>query len=200
MVRAFDILRELVTKVFINDDSQAIDYAETIPYFLSGEYAMSPMGAWLGPVTLEAGVPFEVRLFDIPVVKGGKGENENAGVFLPTGYLGYSGTNYPNEVAEFLKVLSSEKVGMRIIEKGDVPTNLDALGRIDEVEVTESFKEIIDFTRNIGISFEAPDTGFPLEIVFLFFDAGQKILENVETVDEILTELQEKTEAIRKSQ
>ena len=194
-VKAFDYLKELGEKGYLNDDMSALTDEEASVLFYTGEAAMHPLGNWMvADMRENASDIFDCDYFNLPAIEGGKGDQTSI-MGVTTGYVINAKTELYDEAVAFLKVFTSRERMVAMAGEGYLPPAPDII-TLDNADalVLKMLDETLAGTDTV---IAPPDTGYNLEIADNLYFAIAKVMTGTLDSAAVLAELDEAVAHLR---
>ncbi|WP_176759099.1 ABC transporter substrate-binding protein [Alkaliphilus peptidifermentans] len=187
-IEAIEYLKDLVDKGYFNNGFNSIEHNMAIEMFYSGETAMM----YLELIEFgEVDKDFkgnEWGFFPLPAIEDGKG-NQNHITGAPDGFMISSKTKYPDEAIAFLKFLTSQEMGEKLVTTLGWPSAV--IGALNEnnaepylIKGMKALEEADDMALWL-------DTDIHIKISDVYLPGLQEVLNGRKTPEALMKEVQE---------
>lgn len=181
VVAAMDVVAELADAGVVNDSLNAIADDEGAQLFFQEVAAMHPIGSWLVSWAIEEAPDLEFDYFNLPAIEG---EADPGSVMaVATGYVVNAESPNIELAVEFLTMFSSPEFTAEMVAAGGTPM---ASGAMDDPEIDERLRRLMDDINEAPSLIAPPDTGYDLKIADALYGAISEVLGGVSTPDEAL--------------
>jgi len=189
-IKGLEIFKELTS--YMGDVSTAIDHEAARNMFASGEVPILYMQFAEIKLVQEIG-DVEMGFFDFPSISGGKGD-QTALTGAPEGWM--LSKNAPEETVDFLKFLTSEETATQFTK---VDGQLNAVeGAVTSENVNETSLEAYNIITNASSTASWFDNAVNINIADIFMRGGQGLATDQVTPSDILKEVQQEAESLKK--
>lgn len=171
-----------------------MSHTESQLQFFLGNTAMIPCGAWLKSEMLgKIPAGFELGCFNLPIVKGGKGDPTAINVQVEP-FVIMSKSKHPELGVDFMRFMTSRKMAGLFARMQDTPV---AIKGANQGNLSHDLDQLVDIVNKSKVSFgTVPGQGYP-EMAQVYTDQMYQAVRGVESPKQIATDLERKARDIR---
>ena len=193
-VRAFELLEELQQVGAFNVDMASLGADPAMNAFFQGAAAMHPIGSWLVSTANEAAPEeFNYDVFNTPLIADSAGAPTSI-IGLSTGFEVSAQSEHFEEAVAFLQFFSSSENQLLWAEAGAFSPVAGAMERADLDPHTQELAALFEEADAIV---PPPDTGYPVEIADVFYQAAAFVAGGVRSPEEALAWIDEQLEPLK---